>query len=133
MSWIFVRPGERRSCVGCHHARQAAPPCEAAVAQASLVRPLRLQMSERSHRFRGNNAAVTGLMEMQFDRYREICGLNRHAETTDPGATGKQEVAGADRCVGEYRGGGTNCGDSAVGDLQGQGSGWGTGSVFARS
>ena len=88
MSWIFVRPGERRSCVGCHHARQAAPPWGSAVAQASLVRPLRLPGSEQSHRFRGNNAAVTGLMELQFDRYREVCGLNRHATTADPVATG---------------------------------------------
>lgn len=92
MSWITVRPGERRSCVGCHHTRQAAPPFGAAAAQASLTRPLRMQSTEHSHRFRGNNAAVTGMMELQFDRYREICGLNRHAETADPSATGAQEV-----------------------------------------
>jgi len=36
---------------------------------------------------------VTGLMELQFDRYREVAGLSRHSETAAPLATGKQEVA----------------------------------------
>jgi hypothetical protein len=26
MSWIYVRPGETRGCVGCHQSRQATPP-----------------------------------------------------------------------------------------------------------
>jgi HEAT repeat protein len=47
----------------------------------------------RQPRFRGNNAAVTGLMDMQFDRYRQIAGLNRHADTRDAAATGADEVA----------------------------------------
>ena len=93
MSWIYVRPGERRGCLGCHHTRQATPPLGAAQMQATRVRPLRLLGQGRPHRFRGNNAAVTGLMEMQFDRFREVAGLNRHSETADPLATGPQEVS----------------------------------------
>ena len=92
MSWIYVRPGENRGCVGCHQPRQAAPP-NAARPQAMRVRPLKLLGRGQPHRFRGNNAAVTGLMELQFDRYREVAGINRHGETPDPSATGPQEVA----------------------------------------
>ena len=32
-------------------------------------------------------------MEMQFDRYREVAGINRHSLTVEPLATGKEEVA----------------------------------------
>ncbi|MBM4050739.1 MAG: HEAT repeat domain-containing protein, partial [Planctomycetes bacterium] len=79
MSWIYVRPGETRGCLGCHQPRQAAPPASAA--QAMRTRPLKLLGQGQPHRFRGNNAAVTGLMELQFDRYREVAGINRHTET----------------------------------------------------
>jgi len=92
MSWIYVRPGEKRGCVGCHHPRQAAPRNERPFPLAMRVAPLKLLGQGRPHRFRGNNAAVTGLMEMQFDRYREVAGINRHADTADPLATGAQEV-----------------------------------------
>ncbi len=92
MSWIYVRPGETRGCVGCHQPRQAAPPNGAPRMQALQVKPLRLVGLGKPHRFRGNNAAVTGLMELQLDRYREVAGINRHGETLDPLATGAQEV-----------------------------------------
>ncbi|MCX5677130.1 MAG: HEAT repeat domain-containing protein, partial [Planctomycetota bacterium] len=93
MSWIYVRPGETRGCLGCHQTRQASAPCAASVAQALQAPALKLLGKGDPHRFRGNNAAVTGEMEMQFDRYRELDGLNRHSETADPLATGAQEVA----------------------------------------
>lgn len=93
MSWIYVRPGETRGCVGCHQPRQSAPPAGAGLAQAFAVPPLQLLGRGRPHRFRGNNAAVTGLMELQFDRYREVAGLDRHQVTGDPGTTGAGEVA----------------------------------------
>jgi len=93
MSWIYVRPGEVRGCVGCHAPRQAAPPAAGGMLQGMRPRPLKLLGRGDPHRFRGNNAAVTGLMELQFDRYREVAALNRHAETADPSATGPQEVA----------------------------------------
>ena len=93
MSWIYVRPGERRGCVGCHHSRQSAPLSSETVPLALRTRPLRLLGRGEPHRFRGNNAAVTGLMEMQFDRYREVAGINRHSRYEDPTTTGKDEVA----------------------------------------
>jgi HEAT repeat protein len=80
MSWIYVRPGERRSCLGCHQSRQAAPACASSMPMASQTRPLRLLGQGRPHRFRANNAAVTGLMELQFDRYREVAGIDRHGD-----------------------------------------------------
>jgi HEAT repeat protein len=93
MSWIYVRPGETRGCLGCHQTRQASAPCAAPVAQALQAPALKLLGKGQPHRFRGNNAAVTGQMELQFDRYREVAGMNRHSETLDPLATGAQEVA----------------------------------------
>ena len=93
MSWIYVRPGEHRSCVGCHQGRSLAPPAHQMQAHALSIPPLQLLGSGQPHRFRGNNAAVTGLMELQFDRFREVAGLSRHAETADPTATGSSEVA----------------------------------------
>jgi len=94
MSWIFVRPGETRGCVGCHQSRQSAPPVRQKNLQALQVTPLRLSGLGRPHQFRGNNAAVTGLMELQIDRYREVAGINRHSDTPEALATGVQEVAG---------------------------------------
>jgi len=93
MSWIYVRPGERRGCVGCHHTRQDAPPAARSMPQAFAWKPVKLLGQGTPHRFRGNNPAVTGLMEMQFDRYRETAGLNRHAATRDPQATAGDEAA----------------------------------------
>ncbi len=92
MSWISVRPGERRGCVGCHNPRRAAPSGSGYTPLALRTEPLKLLGQGDPHRFRGNNAAVTGLMELQFDRYREVAGINRHGEVDDPLATGAQEV-----------------------------------------
>jgi HEAT repeat protein len=93
MSWIYVRPGETRSCVGCHQPRQLAPQVPPKSTQALQGMPLRLLDEGQAPRFRGNNAAVTGMMELQFDRYREVAGINRHSDTPDAAATGAQEVA----------------------------------------
>ncbi|HEY3323564.1 MAG TPA: HEAT repeat domain-containing protein [Planctomycetota bacterium] len=93
MSWIFVRPGETRGCVGCHQTRQMTPPGAASSIQAMRAGAVKLLGDGQPIHFRGNNAAVTGLMEMQFDRFREIAGVNRHADTADASATGVQEVA----------------------------------------
>jgi HEAT repeat protein len=79
MSWIYVRPNERRGCVGCHQPRQS--PSTRSGIQAMREPPLKLLGRGDPHRFRGNNAAVTGLMELQFDRFREIAGINRHQQT----------------------------------------------------
>jgi HEAT repeat protein len=85
MSWIYVRPGEQRGCVGCHAPRQTAPPTGRPMMLAAGAAPLRLMGGGDPHRFRGNNAAVTGLMELQFDRFREVAGINRHAPSAGDG------------------------------------------------
>lgn len=92
MSWIFVRPGEFRGCVGCHSSRQAAPPSLTTRMEAMRATPLKLLGKGNPHHFRGNNAAVTGLMELQFDRYREVAGVNRHSLLDQPLISGKEEV-----------------------------------------
>ena len=83
MSWIYVRPGEQR-------------PAWDAISRGKRPRPVHLggpglaspaaeiAGPRAPHRFRGNNAAVTGLMEMQADRFREVASINRHSETSDP-------------------------------------------------
>lgn len=100
MSWIYVRPGEQRGCVGCHQTRQNTPVRPLNI-DALRTPPLKLVGQGRPHRFRGNNAAVTGLMELQFDRYREVASLNRHSETANPLATGQDEVR---ELIGQLRG-----------------------------
>ena len=117
MSWIYVRPGEQRGCLGCHQPRQAAPRCRTRMAQALRARPLKLLGQGQPHRFRGNNAAVTGMMELQFDRYREVAGINRHSETVDPLATGAQEVERSGRTAARRRRRPANLGGPAAGDL----------------
>jgi HEAT repeat protein len=77
MSWNSVRPGERLGCVGCHQSRESSPlPSRSLATQTA---PLKLLGLGNPHRFRGNNPAVTGLMELQFDRFREVAGLDRQS------------------------------------------------------
>jgi HEAT repeat protein len=78
MSWIYVKPGETRGCVGCHAVRQTSPmTVQPRATLATTTAPLKLTADGDPHRFRGNNAAVTGMTELQFDRFREIASLNR--------------------------------------------------------
>jgi HEAT repeat protein len=94
MSWIYVRPGERRSCVGCHQPRETAPPASLSPAQALATAALRLTGQGDPHRFRGNNAGVTGLMDLQFDRFRELASLNRHpSRSASPLASARDDEA----------------------------------------
>ena len=93
MSWVYVRPGERRGCLGCHQPRQSSPPHAIAEMQAMRTPPLKLLGQGDPIRFRGNNPAVTGLMELQLDRFREVAGLNRHSMSGDAQITGAQEVS----------------------------------------
>lgn len=91
MSWIYVRPGERRSCVGCHHPQNATPSINSPVPHSTSTAPLKLTGQGAPHRFRGNNAGVTGMMDLQFERFRETASLNLHS-SVDPDRTGRQEV-----------------------------------------
>jgi HEAT repeat protein len=92
MSWIYVRPGEARSCTGCHNPRRVAPPAAGRLAEAQRVPPLKLLLRGEPHRFRGNNAGVSGMMDLQFERFREVASLNRYRDTTEPLAAGREEV-----------------------------------------
>ncbi|NQU25151.1 MAG: HEAT repeat domain-containing protein [Candidatus Nealsonbacteria bacterium] len=93
MSWIYVRPGEHRSCLGCHHPRDATPPRTVDVLDATRTRPLRLLGQGNTHHFRGNNSGVTGMMDLQFERFRETASLNLYPESSGPATTGRQEIA----------------------------------------
>ncbi len=93
MSWLYVRPGERRSCIGCHQPREAAPPSTTGRPMALRSPALKLLGQGDPHRFRGNNPGVTGMMDLQFERFRECASLNRSALRDRPRAAGAEEVA----------------------------------------
>jgi HEAT repeat protein len=90
MSWIYVRPGERRACLGCHQPREAAPTPDGRLAEALRTPALRTVGQGNPHRFRGNNAGVTGLMDLQFERFRETASLNRFLH---PHAPAREDIA----------------------------------------
>ncbi len=92
MSWIYVRPGERRSCLGCHHIRQHAPDHGSTTAQALGTVPLKLLGQGDPHRFRGNNSGVTGMMDLQFERFRETASLNLYGVLEGSRDAGRAEV-----------------------------------------
>jgi len=74
LSWVYTRPGEQRSCVGCHASVSAAPPAQASKALRS--RPLKLLGQGSPHRFRANNGANGGIANLQLDRFREAAAIN---------------------------------------------------------
>ena len=76
LSWIYTRPGEQRSCVGCHAPVDAAPTMTSAKAMRS--KPLKLTGQGRPHRFRANNGANGGIVNMQLDKFREVVAINLH-------------------------------------------------------
>lgn len=92
MSWIYVRPGERRTCIGCHQAPSVTPLDRNGPVLALDAAPLKLLGQGQAHRFRGNNAGVTGMMDLQFERFRETASLNRHSISRAPLTTGRQEL-----------------------------------------
>jgi len=79
LTWIYVRPGERRSCIGCHAPRTVAPRMRPDAA-ANRAPPLDLLGQGRPHRFRGNNAANGGVLNLQLDRFREVATIDLHAQ-----------------------------------------------------
>ncbi len=79
MTWIYVRPGEQRSCVGCHQPRQRTPEPSAG-ALAARAAPLALLGQGRAHRYRGNNAANGGVLNLQLDRMREVASIDLHSQ-----------------------------------------------------
>lgn len=91
MSWIFVRPGESRSCVGCHDRHDAGPP-SIRRAESQRAAPLKLLDRGLPHRWRGNNPGVSGMMDLQFERFREVASLNRYRDTGTTLEPGRAEV-----------------------------------------
>ncbi|MCF7849293.1 MAG: HEAT repeat domain-containing protein, partial [Kiritimatiellales bacterium] len=81
LSWIYTRPGEQRSCVGCHAPADAAPSMVASKALKS--RPLKLAGQGAPHRFRANNAANGGIANLQMERFREAAAINLYAVDED--------------------------------------------------
>ena len=74
LSWIYTRPGEQRACVGCHAPVDAAP--KMTVATAMRTKPLKLTGQGVPHRFRANNGANGGIVNLQLDKFREVVGVN---------------------------------------------------------
>ena len=93
MSWLYVRPGERRSCIGCHQPREATPAFTSQSADALRAPPVKLLGQGDPHRSRGNNPGVTGMMDLQFERFRECASLNRNTLRDPPNASRRDEIA----------------------------------------
>jgi hypothetical protein len=74
LSWIYTRPGEQRACVGCHASVDAAPGMT--MAKAMRSKPLKLTGQGAPHRFRANNGAQGGIVNLQLDKFREVVGVN---------------------------------------------------------
>jgi HEAT repeat protein len=78
LSWIYVRPGETRSCVGCHAPKRDTPSGKPPL--AAVRPPVDLLPSPWSHRFRANNAANGGVLNLQPDRFREVAGIDLYSQ-----------------------------------------------------
>ncbi len=76
LSWIYTRPGEQRACVGCHAPVDSAPGATAGIAIRSA--PLKLTGQGDPHRFRANNGANGGIVNLQLDKFREVVAINLH-------------------------------------------------------
>jgi len=90
MSWVFVRPGETKSCIGCHEARGTTPPADRAI-QAAGASPAKLLGQGTPIRFRGQNPWVNGLMDVQFERIREIATIGQRGFLDNPDLMGSDD------------------------------------------
>jgi HEAT repeat protein len=93
LTWIYARPGEQRSCVGCHAPSAATP--RMTVSDALKNRPMRFVGQGTPHQFRANNGANGGIVNLQLDRFREAAAVNlpenwrsliAACDETDPGS-----------------------------------------------
>jgi HEAT repeat protein len=78
MTWIYARPGERRTCVGCHSPRPSAPSMTEPL--AARLKPVDLLGQGDAHRFRANNAANGGVLNLQLDRFREAANISLYPQ-----------------------------------------------------
>lgn len=90
LSWIYVRPGEHRFCTGCHSRPQDAPPGNGALAAETA--PIDLRPRGEPHRFRANNAANGGVLNLQFDRFREVASIDLFRQAALPEGTDSTEL-----------------------------------------
>lgn len=81
LSWIYTRPGEQRGCVGCHAPVGTAPGMSGAKAMRS--RPHVLTGQGDPHRFRANNGANGGIVNLQLDKFREVVAINMNEVPDD--------------------------------------------------
>ena len=81
LSWIYTRPGEPRSCIGCHADRNAAP--EFVPTSAQPRRPTNLTLGIDTPQFRANNGANGGVLNLQLERMRETIGINLYPEASE--------------------------------------------------
>ena len=79
VTWIYTRPGEQRACVGCHTPADTITP-PAARSMALRGRPLKLLGQGTRHRYRGNNGANGGVLNLQFDKFREVTGISQFVQ-----------------------------------------------------
>ncbi|MHC4736671.1 MAG: HEAT repeat domain-containing protein, partial [Planctomycetota bacterium] len=73
-SWIYVRPGEHLSCIGCHNHRTSTPR-PSTMPLAARFKPFKLLAQGSPHRYRANNAGNGGILNLQFDRFREAAAI----------------------------------------------------------
>ena len=83
LSWLYVRPGERLSCVGCHQPRTASPKPSSALAARSP--PISLLGQGQAYRYRANNAANGGMLNLQLDRFREAASIDLYTQSAVAG------------------------------------------------
>jgi HEAT repeat protein len=90
LSWIYVRPGEFRSCIGCHAPQSSTPP--AVPSRFAYSPPLAALGQGAPHRFRANNAANGGILNLQLERFREAGAISLFANSGPTGSR-RQDVA----------------------------------------
>ena len=78
LSWIYTRPGEFRSCIGCHADRNVTP--EFAATPTGQRRPIDLTVGIDTPKFRANNGANGGVLNLQLERMRETIGIDLYPE-----------------------------------------------------
>jgi len=99
LTWIYTRPGEQRACIGCHTPAHKITPASMR-SLATRGRPLKLLGQGRRHRYRGNNGANGGVLNLQFDKFREVTGISQFVqEPLTAGQAGKPLPPGRAREV----------------------------------
>jgi HEAT repeat protein len=89
-TWIYTRPGEWRSCIGCHNSRHIAPPLRgggrlSGAALALQAPPVRLREKDRSHCYRGGDYDRGGVLNILQERMRETLSINLYEAMPDAG------------------------------------------------